>query len=129
MRTILLDTHVALWLLTDSEQLPQSVRETSQMTGIEWIFHQTSTWEIQIKYELGKLPLPQAPAKYLPNAIRETGLSYQRIEDEAIFMLGKLPALHRDPFDRLLIVHAMVHGWEVASVDKQIAEYPVRIFS
>jgi PIN domain nuclease of toxin-antitoxin system len=128
MRTILLDTHVALWVLVDSPHLPAAVRAAAGQSGIRWVFHQVSTWEIQIKHDLGKLPLPASPGTFLPNAIEQSGLAYERIEDDAIFMLPKLPDHHRDPFDRLLIAHAAVHGWEVATVDEQVMRYPVRIF-
>lgn len=129
MRTVLLDTHVALWLFTDDPRLPESVRRDALSPDIRWLFHQVSTWEIQIKYDLGKLPLPQPPSAFLKAAIRDSGLQYTPIEDEGIFMLSKLPSLHRDPFDRLLVAHAVVHGWEIATVDEQVMRYPVRVLT
>lgn len=93
-----------------------------------WIFHQVSLWEIQIKYGMGKLSLPRAPEDFLPGAIAQSGMKRRYIEDEGIFFLGKVPAYHNDPFDRLLIAHAMLHGWEFATVDGQIEKYPLRIF-
>jgi len=65
------------------------------------VFHQVSTWEIQIKYDLGKLPLPQPPSAFLREALTDSGIGYADIEDDGIYMLGKLPDWHRDPFDRL----------------------------
>ena len=129
MRTVLLDTHVALWLFADDPQLPDVIRQRASEPDIRWLFHQVSTWEIQIKYDLGKLPLPSPPGDLIPAAIDDSGLQYAQIEDEGIFMLSKLPALHRDPFDRLLVAHAVVHGWEIATVDNHVMRYPVRVFS
>ena len=128
MRAVLLDTQIALWLLADSPRLPKYMREAAAQNGFCWIFHQVSLWEIQIKYSLGKLPLPGVPEKYLPNAIRNAGFEESPIENEGIYFLDKLPEHHSDPFDRLLISHAMINGWEVATVDGQWEEYPVRIF-
>lgn len=128
MRSVLLDTHVALWVMLDSPKLPKNIRKLATAAQVRLIFHQVSTWEIQIKYELGKLPLPMAPGEFISDAVETTGFSYERIDDDAIFMLGKLPQLHRDPFDRLLVAHAAVKGWEFATVDEQIARYPVRVF-
>lgn len=58
----------------------------------------------------------------------DTHVALWILADDAIFMLGKLPAIHRDPFDRLLVAHAIVHGWELATVDRRVMDYPVRIF-
>ena len=82
--------------------------------------------EIQIKYDLGKLKLPDTPQKFLPDLIQDSGLNFHTLENKAIFMLGKLPKLHRDPFDRLLIASALVKGWEIATVDRIIDQYPVQ---
>lgn len=128
MRTALLDTHVALWLLTDDRRLPSAIRAAAARGDTNFVFHQVSLWEVQIKYDLGRLPLPQAPAAFLRQAIRDSGLGYAEIEDEGIFMLGKLPDWHRDPFDRLLVAHAAVHGWELATVDETVMRYPIRVF-
>ncbi len=128
MRTVLLDTQIALWLLSDSPRLPKYMRNAAVQTDFCWIFHQVSLWEIQIKYSLGKLPLPGPPEEYLPNAIRNAGFEESPIENEGIYFLDKLPAHHGDPFDRLLIAHAMINGWEVMTVDAQWEKYPVRIF-
>src|SRR5690242_20399071 len=128
MRTILLDTQIALWVLGDSPRLPKHIRAAGAQEGFCWIFHQTSLWEIQIKYSLGKLPLPDRPESYLPNAIHEAGFQESLIENEAIYFLAKLPNHHSDPFDRLLIAHATLHAWEVATVDMQWQAYPIRIF-
>ncbi len=128
MRTILLDTQIALWILVDSPKLPAAYRRGTAESGIRWVFRQVSLWEIQIKYDIGKLRLPKSPGELLPPAINEAGLFLESIEDEGIFLLGKLPPVHRDPFDRLLVAHAILHGWELATVDSNITKYPVRIF-
>ena len=70
-----------------------------------------------------------SPGDLLPEAINAAGFFPGSIEDEGIFLLGKLPPVHRDPFDRLLVAHAVLHGWELATVDKTVAKYPVRVFS
>ncbi|MDB6037764.1 MAG: PilT protein domain protein [Verrucomicrobiales bacterium] len=129
MRTVLLDTQIALWLLADNPRLPKHLRSaTESETDICWIFHQVSLSEIQIKYSIGKLPLPDSPEKYLPEAISNAGFEERTIENDGGFFLDKLPNHHSDPFDRLLISHVMINGWEAASVDAQWEKYPIRIF-
>ncbi|MDB4474661.1 type II toxin-antitoxin system VapC family toxin [Opitutaceae bacterium] len=122
---ILLDTQIALWMWTDDSRLTSSHRKLLGETGHEFFYHQVSTWEIQIKFDLGKLPLPRPPSEVLPKWIAESGLRSKPIEDRAIFLLGNLPAIHRDPFDRLLIAHAVANGWSILTADETVKQYPV----
>lgn len=124
----LLDTQVALWLLLGSDRLPEDeFRKRFNFSESRFIFHQTSSWEIEIKYDLGKLPLPRRPGIWLLEAILKSGLLYERIEDSAIFSLGKLPPVHRDPFDRLLVTHALVNNWTLISSDRTLEGYPINL--
>ncbi|PKA16641.1 type II toxin-antitoxin system VapC family toxin [Leptospira haakeii] len=127
MRTILLDTQIILWFLLEDPKLPTSIKELCKEEDTRLLFHQVSLWEIQIKYDLGKLPLPEAPGNFLVAACIQSGLEKSNIQDEAIFFLSKLPNIHRDPFDRLLLSHAMINGWEFATEDDILKKYPVRI--
>jgi PIN domain nuclease of toxin-antitoxin system len=122
---ILLDTHVALWFWMGSERCPRSLVEMIQDQDNEVIFSQVSTLEIQIKFQQGKLSLPELPEKFIPEAVHRSGFRYQPITDAAIFFLGKLPSLHRDPFDRFLVAQAILEGCTVATLDRQIMAYPV----
>lgn len=126
--SFLLDTQVALWLLIESSRLDEKEFRNRFLKNEDniLIFHQVSTWEIQIKYGLGKLPLPQRPAEFLLQAIKDSGFAYEKIDDSGIFMLDRLPPLHKDPFDRLLIAHAIVKGWTIISSDKIMLKYPVK---
>ena len=126
MRVVLADTQIALWMMLDSEELPEHYRALAARNDIAWIFHQASLWEVQIKYDLGKLKLPKPPDLLLPEIVTKTGFQKAGIEDAGIFMLSRLPPIHRDPFDRLLVAHAILHAWEIATTDQTIPRYPVR---
>lgn len=124
----LLDTQVALWIMLGSDEVSEKTfRKRFLSESSSLLFHQVSTWEIQMKYSLGKLPLPKRPETFLEQSIEESGFLYRTIEDTAIFFLDKLPDIHRDPFDRLLIAHASAHGWTIITADKTFEEYPVRV--
>lgn len=126
--TYLLDTSIALWLLLGSDKLPEKAfRDRFKPQVSRFVFHQASIWEIQIKYDLGKLPLPQRPGAWILEAVMKSGLQYERIDDGAIFYLGKLPQVHRDPFDRLLVAHALVNNWILISSDRLLEGYPVNV--
>jgi PIN domain nuclease of toxin-antitoxin system len=128
MRKVLLDTQIFLWMHFETAKLPGNVKAAMAVEDICWYLGQVSIWEIQIKYDLGKLPLPGSPGSLIPRLIRDSGLAFASLENDAIFMLGKLPPVHRDPFDRLLVATALVNGWEIATADATLEEYPVKIF-
>lgn len=127
MRHLLLDTHVFLWSQFAPSKLSPKLAELFAAEDVCWHLNQISVVEIQIKYDLGKLELPETPQKFLPGLIQDSGLNFHPLENKAIYMLGKLPQLHRDPFDRLLIASALVKGWEIATVDPVFDQYPVQI--
>lgn len=122
----LLDTQIVLWLISGDPKLDEE-KFRARFDRKEAIFycHQVSLWEMQIKYDLKKLPLPSRPGKWLKEALSKAGIAYATISDDAIFSLGKLPGIHRDPFDRMLIAHALVNRWTVITSDLKFEEYPV----
>ena len=127
MRHLLLDTHIFLWSQFAPSNLSPKLAALFAAEDVCWHLSQISVLEIQIKYDLRKLELPDPPQKFLPNLIQDSGLNFHPLENKAIYMLGKLPHLHRDPFDRLLIASALVKGWEIATVDSVFDQYPVQI--
>lgn len=124
---ILLDTCVFLWMLDDEEKLSTAAREAIEDGSNSLFFHQASAWEIQIKYQLGKLLLQSPPRELVNRGLKSYGVETVPLRDEAIWHLQKLPDIHRDPFDRLLIAHALTEGLKFATPDPRIHRYPVPI--
>ncbi len=122
---LLLDTHVFLWYITADTKLPDTFRVAIQDPANEVYLSATSVWEAVIKHGLGKLSLPAPPAEYLPQQRDAHRIATLPIDEAAMIHLAALPLLHRDPFDRLLIAQALQHGLTLASVDANIAAYPV----
>ena len=122
---ILLDTHVFLWYISADPQLPVAFRDAIRDPANEVYLSVASVWEAVIKYHLGKLPLPAPPADYLPQKRDAHGIASLSIDEGAMSHLASLPPLHRDPFDRLLVAQALQHGLTVATIDPEIAAYPV----
>jgi len=89
--------------------------------------HQASCWEIQMKYDLGKLPFNRPPREIIRDGMAMHGIEYQCLQDETIWHLQKLPPIHGDPFDRILISHALCHGMRLVTPDPRIAKYPVPV--
>ncbi len=74
-----------------------------------------------------KLPLPGPPAEYLPRERNAHGIASLPIDEGAMVYLASLPAIHRDPFDRILIAQALEHGLTLVTVDADVAAYAVPI--
>ncbi len=123
---LLLDTCTFLWMITGDEQLSEDSRRLIINPDNEVLLSAASAWEIAVKNSLGRLPLPDDPARYIPKLRRAHGIDSLPLDEESTLYLGKLPALHRDPFDRVLVCQAMVHGLVLLTPDEAITQYPVR---
>ncbi|MGD2187803.1 MAG: type II toxin-antitoxin system VapC family toxin, partial [Desulfobacterales bacterium] len=86
-----------------------------------------SSWEVSIKYALGRLPLPEAPEQFLPAQFEKNRIESLPIIDAHAFQAGQLPPHHRDPFDRMLIAQAQVESLALLSNDRQLNPYEVEI--
>ena len=93
----------------------------------ELLLSAASSFEIAIKYTLGKLPLPAPPQEYVPDQIARTGVAPLAIEHAHALAVAELPLHHRDPFDRLLIAQAQLEGLTILTIDRRIAAYDVPI--
>jgi PIN domain nuclease of toxin-antitoxin system len=120
---LLLDTHVFLWLQTEPERLGEQLTLVEE-PGTTLLVSAASSWEIAIKYGLGRLPLPEPPERYVPTRMRAIGAEALPIEHSHALAVAALPALHRDPFDRVLIAQAGAVGATVLTADPAVAQYP-----
>lgn len=121
---LLLDTHIFLWFISGDSRLPATVQSAIQDPTNEVYLSVVSLWEVIIKYQLGKLPLPQPPETYLPQQRVAHQIASLTVDKASVAQLATLPLLHRDPFDRLLICQALQHGLTLATVDAAVRAYP-----
>jgi PIN domain nuclease of toxin-antitoxin system len=120
---VLLDTHVFLWLQTEPERLGDRLALVEDR-GTTLLLSAASSWEMAIKYTLGRLPLPEPPERYVPTRMRAIGAEALPIEHAQALAVASLPDLHRDPFDRLLVAQAAVAGVAILTADPAVAQYP-----
>lgn len=123
---LLVDTCTFLWMAEDAPALSSRAREAVINPMNEVYFSAASAWEIAIKYALGKLPLPELPSIFVPTQRELLALTVLPIEEESVLALDRLPPLHRDPFDRLLVCQAITNGLVLVSPDPKIQQYSVR---
>ena len=119
---LLLDTHVFLWLQTEPERLDDHLTLVEN-PDTTLLLSAASSWEIAIKYGLGRLPLPERPERYVPTRMRAIGAEALPIEHAHALAVAALPALHRDPFDRLLVAQAAAAGATILTADPAVAQY------
>jgi PIN domain nuclease of toxin-antitoxin system len=124
---LLLDTHTFLWWITDDPQLSTKARELIGDGHNILYWSAASSWEVSIKYALGRMPLPEAPEQFLPAEIEKNRLESLPIIDAHAFQAGQLPHHHRDPFDRMLVAQAQVESLALLSNDQQLNHYNVEI--
>jgi PIN domain nuclease of toxin-antitoxin system len=123
---LLLDTSTFLWIIADSVELSAKARELFVDPGNEVYLSSVSAWEIAVKFALGRLPLPESPERFVPAQRSQHGIEPLAIEEEAALHLARLPPLHKDPFDRMLVCQAIVHGLAILTSDELVNQYPVR---
>lgn len=124
---LLLDTCTFLWAVRGDAQLSGAAAALFRDPDNEVFLSAVSAWEIAVKHHLGKLPLADAPSAYVPRERRRHGIDALPLDEAATLMLGKLPAAHGDPFDRLLVCQAIHHGLVLLTPDPAIHRYPVSV--
>ncbi len=98
---ILLDTHIFLWFISGDTKLSTDVRDAIRDPGNEVYLSTVSIWEAIVKYQLGKLPLPESPETYLPKQRELHQIGSLALDESSVVQLAKLPPLHRDPTECL----------------------------
>lgn len=120
---LLLDTHVWLWWNTESERLaPTAVRQIENPRN-EVYLSAASVWELAIKCRLGKLPLPEPVATYVARRLESDAVRELPVRAGHAAGVEILEPLHRDPFDRLLVVQARHEGLRLLTVDPLVLAY------
>ena len=124
---LLLDTHIALWAISDSKRLREDVRVLLENEENTVYFSMASVWEVAIKHALNRGNMP-VPEERFVEACNQTGFLELPITDGHIFAVKSLsrPAdapRHNDPFDRLLIAQAKVEGMHLLTHDELLGGY------
>jgi PIN domain nuclease of toxin-antitoxin system len=122
----LLDTCTFLWLVSDSPELSEAARHLFIDPDNDIYLSVVSAWEIIVKHNLGKLPLPGAPHDFIRNNRIRHRIETLSLDEAAVLQLSRLPDYHKDPFDRMLICQAIAGGMVILTPDSHITQYPVR---
>ena len=121
----LLDTHAFLWWVTNDPQLSATARSVIEDGDNELYLSAASAWEIAIKVQAGRLPLPLPPGEFVPQQMQDSSFQPMPVQVSHALLVYDLPPLHRDPFDRLLVAQALAEGLPIITVDPLIGQYDV----
>lgn len=122
---LLLDTCTFLWIVGDEPALSARARALFARADHEVFLSVVSVWEIVVKHQLGRLPLPAPPRAFVSGHRERHRITALPLEEDAIFQLPALPDRHKDPFDRMLVCQAVHHGLTLLTPDPLIQQYPV----
>lgn len=111
----------------ESTRLSPQTRALLQDPANEIFLSAASSWEIAIKYALGKLPLPLPPLEYVLSRMETSGTAPLPVQHSHALQAGSLPRHHADPFDRLLIAQAQVEDLPILTADSQFEAYEVKL--
>ena len=122
---LLLDTHIFLWFINGDPRLPAATLVALRDPSNQVYLSVVSFWEVAVKYQLGKLPLPDSPEIFLSAYCSLHRIQTLPLEPGCIAELLTLPPIHRDPFDRMLVSQALHHNLTLVSEDALVRSYPV----
>lgn len=128
---LLLDTCTFLWFAQTPEKLPPPVANALTDPDNELFLSAVSLWEILVSHMRGRvLPLnvPGTPERYFVELRKRLDIESLPVYEAATAQLVKLPDIHKDPFDRLLICQSIEHGLTLVTPDSHIRQYPIRTF-
>ena len=121
---VLVDTHTLVWGLEDADPLSKTARRI--LLESEVVVSAASLWELLLKK--GKRDaLVQDPQKWWTDFVSKPALMVIGIQQSHVIEIGRLPAIHSDPFDRILVAQAIVEKIPLVSKDRQLAKYGVKV--
>jgi len=125
MMKLLVDTCTFLWIVGGGRELPPRIRDLYLSEDNEVYLSAVSAWEIAVKHATGRMPLPELPQRLVPTERDRRGMTSLPFDEESALHVSRLPVLHRDPFDRMLVAQALADDLALVSRDTRVLRYPV----
>jgi len=119
----IIDIHTFLRMASEPERLPAMAREVCQTA--ELLLSVASVWEIGIKYETGRLPLPSPPREYIALLVKRGGIAILPIHCRHALVAAARPLIHKDPFGRMIAAQCLEEKLPCVTRDASIASYGV----
>lgn len=123
---MLLDTCAFLWLRESPDRLSEAAREVLRDGSNEVSLSAVSAWEISVKHAAGRLPLPRPLEDFVRDGRKIHHIEALAFDENCALHLARLPDIHRDPFDWMLICQAIEHQLTILTPDPMIRKYPIK---
>jgi PIN domain nuclease of toxin-antitoxin system len=123
---LLLDTCTFLWWIRGGSEITGRVVDVVRAAENEVYLSAASAWEIALKHGRGHLKLSDPPERYVAAQRDAHHITSLPVDEESALHVSRLPDLHRDPFDRMLVAQAIVHGLTIVTPDPLVLQYPAR---
>lgn len=120
---LLLDTHLLLWAAGQPDRLSANAGKLIDNPENELLFSAASLWEVAIKRRLGRDDF-QVDPRLLRRGLLDNGYGELPIGGDHVVAIESLPAIHKDPFDRILVAQATVEGITLLTTDSLVGQYP-----
>jgi len=117
-------THAAVCLASDQDKLSVDAKKALSLHADNLHISIVSAWEISMLYRRKRLHLPIEPELYLDRMIKQHALNEVPLSRHIAQLSVRLPEIHNDPFDRILIAMCQANDWTLLSKDRVIAKYP-----
>ena len=124
---VLLDTCTFLWITIESPRLSVTVLRLFRDPDTEVYLSTASSLEIGIKSSQGRLALPEPAHSCVPSRRAVYRIHSLPVDEESALRIERLPRIHGDPFDRILVCQSIVHGMTILTPDEAISQYAVRV--
>ena len=121
--TLLLDTCTFIWLCSAPEKLSGPATRVLDIQSNDRALSLATVWEIALKHHSGKMPLPEKPSRWIEEQLRLQDIDVLPLQRTTLYGAGALPAIHKDPFDRVIAADALQRGLRVVSPDAPFRAY------
>ncbi len=121
---LLLDTNAFLYFINNDSALSKTAKDLLE-AEIDLLISAACLWEIAIKFNIGKLSLPDSFGNFIPPQIHKNNIEILPVTLPHLEKVSTLPFHHKDPFDRLIIAQSMVESLPIASSDAAFDSYGV----
>ena len=123
----LLDTHAFLWFVTADKRLSRKAESIIKDHNSEIYFSAASAWEMSIKIRLGRLTIEEGLEPFIIKQLAENHFHALSISIIHSLYTSKLPEIHKDPFDRMIIAQSQAEDMRLITRDKNIKKYKVPV--
>jgi PIN domain nuclease of toxin-antitoxin system len=123
---LLLDSCSFIWLCSAPAQLSPPATEAIDADNSRLFLSVASAWEISLKVKNGKIRLPDRPWAWITGRAAYWQIEVLDVDLDAVCRSTEVPEIHKDPFDRLLVAHSLIHQLTILTPDPFVRRYPAR---